>query len=88
MLEKPGDFDVETTKETNVDHVVIVVCTWRGPVKVADTIALRTSPIGKTSKALNQAREHQTQRKCKLTPTMKAISINNVPTTSKTLSNE
>jgi len=88
VLKKPSDFDVETAKEADIDHVVVIVRTWRWQIKVVDPVALRTSPIGKPSKLLNQIGRHQTQPKRKLVPTKKIASIDGVPTTSKTLSKE
>jgi hypothetical protein len=61
VLEEPSEFHVETAKETYIDHIVIIVCAWRWKVRIVGPITLRTNPIGKTGKMVNQTRGHVTQ---------------------------
>lgn len=47
-------------KKVDVDHIIILVRTWRWQVRIADPIAHRTNPVGKTSEIVVQIWGHKT----------------------------
>jgi len=57
---KPTKLGVEAARNADVDHIIIVVCTWRSQVRIADLVALHTSPAGKTSEHVVQTWGHKT----------------------------
>jgi len=85
--QKPSKFGVETARKTNVDHIIILVYTWRLQVRIADPVAHRTSPVEKTSELVVQTWGHPTQFELNLIEE-KTVSIDDASTMSKTLSSE
>jgi len=85
--QKPTKLGVETTRKADVDNIIILVCTWRWQVRIADLVAHRTSHTGKTSELVVQTWGHRTQ--FELTPIKeKTVDTDDTSIVSKTLSSE